>query len=113
MDTVKLIAEDGETIQIHPDQVALMVGRTLEQRDIGNGVCLKDWRIATDALSHLRRVADFIRHYPILPSLQLKQTNRGLSVGEGPMRARQNPWSLYQELANHIDDYIAEIAVTT
>jgi len=110
MDRVKLIAEDGETTSVHPDQVHAMVGRTPEQRSLGNGVYLKDWRTATDALSHLRRVSNFIRNYPVLPSLQLRQTGRSLSVGEGPTRPRRNPWSLYQELANHIDDYIAEIA---
>jgi len=62
-----------------------------------------------NAINHLRAVEQFIRNYPIRPDMMLSKPGRGLSVGREKIEQRENPFTVYYDLANHIDGYIKEL----
>ena len=66
-----------------------------------------------EVLDHLRRVEEFIREYPVSPDRKVVHPGRGLEVGGGDIEDRDNPWSVYQDLANHIRDYTEDLIYKT
>lgn len=66
-----------------------------------------------EVLDHLRLVEEFIREYPVSPDRKVVHPGRGLVVGSPQIVVRDNPWSVYQDLANHIRDYREELILQT
>lgn len=62
-----------------------------------------------EAIRHLREVEEFIRAYPIHPEKMVAVPGRGLEVGGHRIADRQNPFSIYQDLANHIEGHIKDL----